>query len=107
MSIGALRKPVLLQSENLAPDGFGGQKAVWTTLAILWAEIKPFAGKDAVDTGNFNKRLTHQITVRFRADIATGQRLLYGARAFVIRAAVNKDESNRWLDLLVEEGGTL
>ncbi len=40
----------------------------------------------------------------YRAGVAPKQRLLFGARTLNIRAVVNPDERNRWLELLCEEG---
>ena len=107
MQIGILRKQLTLQGESLVADGSGGHAANWTTVATVWGDVKPTIGVDAVIVRNFDKRITHVITLRYRSDITTGMRLLDGSRILLIRGVVNLDEKNRWLQLLVEEGGLL
>jgi len=106
MRIGGLRKRMTLQRESLVADGFGGQVAQWSDVASLWGSVTPLTGFGAL-TENAEKRVTHGVTVRYRADVATGMRLLLGARSFLIRSVVNRDECGRWLDMVVEEGGEL
>jgi SPP1 family predicted phage head-tail adaptor len=76
-------------------------------LATIWGELAPITRLTSVATTNYNRRLTHQITVRYRDDITTGQRLVFGSRLFFIRAVINSAETNQWLVLMVEEGGIL
>lgn len=107
MSIGDLRKVVTLQSEQLQPDGNGGQIGVWADVASMAADMRPVDGSAAVVTAGFERRLTHKVTVRYRAGITTGMRFVLGTRFFLIRSVVNRGEANQWLDMMVEEGGLL
>jgi SPP1 family predicted phage head-tail adaptor len=109
MYIGKLRKQVALQQEQKTPDGAGGYALAWTTLATVWADIIPQSGKEVFASGPLEGHVTHKITMRWRADLAptTAMRLMIGARAFNIRSVINKDEGNRWIVLLVEEGGAV
>jgi SPP1 family predicted phage head-tail adaptor len=108
MRIGSLRKRLTLQGESLVPDGSGGHAASWDTLATVWAEIQPASGSGPL-AANFDRRITHVIRLRFQqgVEVKTGMRLLDGNRIYAIRAVVNADERNRWLDAHAEEGGTL
>jgi SPP1 family predicted phage head-tail adaptor len=106
MKIGDLRKQVSVQAEQRTPDGAGGYALAWTTLATVWADISPASGNEIYVAGHLEGHVTHKVTMRWRGDlaIATDMRLLYNARVFNIRAVMNKDESNQWATLLVEEG---
>ena len=79
----------------------------WTTIATVWCEITP--STRYYDYTNSERRVTHSIRVRYWSDVnfKTGMRLVYGSRAFTIRYIVIEEEKNRWLELLVEEGGLL
>ncbi|MDD3289078.1 MAG: phage head closure protein [Alphaproteobacteria bacterium] len=94
MRIGNLDKRLTLQSES-----FSGSAAVWATIGSVWAEIKPAGGSA--------EHITHKIIVRYRSDVATGMRLILGDRVFTVRSIIRPDESGRWLELMVEEGGLL
>lgn len=106
MRIGSLRKRLTLQSAGLLPDGSG---TVWTTLVTVWGEMIPVSGNAAVVAGVSDRRITHTIRLRWPPDVTveTGMRLLLGPRAFTIRSVVNREEANRWLEVMVEEGGAL
>ena len=64
-------------------------------------------GREIYTSGHLEGHVTHKVTLRWRADltITTSMRLLFNARVFNIRAVLNQDEGNHWVELLVEEGG--
>lgn len=104
MQIGALRKRLTLQQESIS-----GGALVWTTLAALWGEMTPITSERTLTASGSDRRVTHTIRLRYPSDliIATGMRLVHGARTFTIRAVTNVDEDNRVLEITAEEGGTL
>ncbi|MDX2027697.1 MAG: phage head closure protein [Alphaproteobacteria bacterium] len=104
MRIGELRKQVAIQAETPTADNAGGYALAWTTVATLWAEITPLDGREIYTAQHLEGRVTHRVTMRWRSGVTTDMRLVYSDRAFNIRAVMNVDERNRWLELLVEEG---
>lgn len=104
MSIGMMRHQVKLQSPSHTTDTGGGAAKTFTTLALLWANIKPVSGSEKVRQGKVQETVTHHITIRFRADIGTNYRVQYGTRNFNIRHIRNIDERDRYLLLICEEG---
>jgi SPP1 family predicted phage head-tail adaptor len=109
MRIGELRKQVALQAETPTSDNAGGYALAWTTLATLWADIAPLNGNEVFAAQHLEGHVTHRVTLRYRSDvmITSEMRILYNNRAFNIRSVLNTDERNRWLELLVEEGGAV
>ncbi len=107
MTIGNLRKRVTFQSETPTTDSAGGYALVWTDVANAWAEIKPASGNQYFVDGHLESHITHHITLRYQSGITAEMRMIYNNRLFNIRAVLNTDESNRWLELLVEEGSAL
>jgi SPP1 family predicted phage head-tail adaptor len=107
MPIGTLRKRVTLQAETPTSDGSGGYALAWTNVATAWAEIKPISGKKIFIDGHLEGHVTHHVTMRYQSGVTTDMRLTYNGRVFNIHAVLNTDESNRWLELLVEEGAAL
>jgi SPP1 family predicted phage head-tail adaptor len=109
MRIGEIRKQIAIQAEAPTSDGAGGYALAWTTLATVWAEIKPLSGHEVFTAQHLEGHVTHQITTRYRNDITitTDMRIVYGSRLFNIRSVTNSGERNRWWELLVEEGGAV
>ncbi len=107
MHIGTLRKQVTIQAEQSTSDGAGGYALAWSAVATVWAEITPVGGHKLYAFGHLEGRVTHKITLRWRGDLTltSAMRIVYGTRSFNIHAVMNRDESNQWADLLVEEGG--
>ena len=104
---GALRHRLVVQAENPTPDGGGGQGDPWAdpiTVATLWGRVEPLSGTERHRAGRLEAAVTHRITVRHRAGIGAGMRILFRKRPFNIRAVLNPEERDRFLELLCEEG---
>lgn len=104
-----LRHRVQLQAPNETSDEAGGSSISWENVATLWAEITPLqAGRyERVFAEQLGERLTHRITLRYRADINSTQRILFGERLFNIRSVVNVGEAGVIAEILAEEGVAL
>ena len=107
MKIGRMRKRITLQTETPTTDNAGGYALAWTNSLTVWADIEPLSGHEVFTASHLEGRVTHSVTMRYQTGITTDMRIIYGSRVFNIRAVLNSDESNRWLELLVEEGASL
>ena len=101
--IGALRRRLVLEALDSTPDGAGGMAGTWTTVAILWGAIRPRTGSEIFDGGRVEGRITHDIWIRPRPEIAPGQRLRVNGRLFNIRATLRPDEFVNRMRLICEE----
>lgn len=106
-SSGDLRKRVTIQAETPTTDNAGGYALAWTDVMTVWADIKPSSGQKVFTDSHLEGHVTHHITMRYQTGITTDMRVTYNSRLFNIRAALNTDEQNHWLELLVEEGSAL
>lgn len=94
---GQMTARLTLQQPMDTSDGQGGVERSWQDVASLWARIEPQTilrdeqGEAEIAT------VTHAITLRHRADLLRGWRLIKGARIFTIRAWRDPDESRRFL----------
>jgi SPP1 family predicted phage head-tail adaptor len=104
MAVGGLRHQVSLQKPSYARDTGGGTAKTYTTLAKLYAKIKPVSGSEKYRQGQVQETVTHHVTVRFRSDIGTDMRIQYQARNFNIKHIRNVDERDRFLLLMCNEG---
>jgi len=107
---GEMRRQVQLQQQSTAPDSVGQPQSIWTTFLTAMAAIQATGAKEAFLTGQFSSQVTHRITLRWPGDAVTlqgGQRVLYGARVFLVQAVENVRERNSIVHLLcLEINGT-
>ncbi len=106
--VGALRHRLVIEAERPAGDGGGGQGAdPWAnpiTVATVWGKIVPLTGAETSRAARLEARVTHRITIRWRPGILAQYRIKFGGRVFNIRSIINRDERNRVLEILAEEG---
>ena len=104
MSIGKMRYEVQLQKPTNTRDTGGGLTETWSTLANLWADIKPLRGAETYRQGQVQEKTTHLITIRYRRDIGTNYRILYDSDNYNIKYIKNLDNRDRFLELECELG---
>jgi SPP1 family predicted phage head-tail adaptor len=95
-SIGALRHRVTLEAPARAEAEGGTATTTWTTVAELWAEIKPRPQREIVAADAIKGRITHVVRVRFRSDIDATHRFRLGTRIFEIRSVHDEREEHRY-----------
>ncbi len=97
MRPGALRHKLTLEAPARAEDGGGGAEVTWSPVDEVWAEIRPRTGAETVTAEKRAGRLSHTVTLRWRADLAPTQRLRLGPRVLEIEAVTDPDGRRRWL----------
>ena len=102
-AIGRLRHSLTLESASRAPDGGGGAVESWTAVAQLWGRVEPTGGTEIADADGLGSRLSHEITIRYRAGVTPAMRFISGSRRFEIMAVIDIDERRRWLRCLCVE----
>jgi SPP1 family predicted phage head-tail adaptor len=101
--VGALRRRLLLEAPVEAPDGAGGSLRTFETVAAVWAQVEWLSGDERWQGGRPEQRVSHRITLRWRAGVDAGRRLRDGEQSFDIRAVGDPDGGRRRLVCLVEE----
>lgn len=108
---GLLRHRVTVQREATAaeggvPDGRGGRALQWVDVATRWAGVTPTAGREALFAQQLEAVTTHRVLLRWESGYTPtpAMRVMLGARAFNVRAAINVEERNRWWVLFCDEG---
>lgn len=107
---GKLREQVTLQQKNLVDNGRGGRsrpagEPEWIDAArpSMRAEIIPLRGDEALQNAVLRSVQTYRVTVRWRADVTTSQRLLWGTTALDIKSAARSPD-RRDLVMTCESG---
>lgn len=104
---GSLRHRITIEAGSHAEDSGGGLSNPWaspTTVAKVWAAIRPLSGIERLRAQQLEEPVTHKIVLRYRADIRADHRVNFKGRIFNIRSVINVEERNRWLELMCEEG---
>lgn len=101
--IGELNQRLELQDLVRTPDGAGGSDTNWTTIATVWAKLRPRHGREQLWAEAKTATNTHVITIRYRTGVSAQMRFAGQGRTFDIVSVINIDEQNRWLSCLCKE----
>lgn len=106
--IGNLKHALKLQEKHRVPDGGGGWHEVWqdvTLHPLVYAAIATVGGGDALWFHRRMPQISHKITLRYRADVTAGMRLLDTARgkAFEVLSVRDSTGDERWIEIAARE----
>lgn len=102
---GALRSEMTLQSCSLTPDGAGGHAETWSDVATVFGRIEPVSATSVFGADQTLETVTHRITLRWRAGVASAMRLVRQGRVFDIVTVHDPDETGRYLVCRTREIG--
>lgn len=94
---GRFNRQLSLENEVDVPDGMGGFSRSFQPVGTVWANICPKSAKQQVEGANLVANVTHEITIRFQAQVRTGSRFITGTRRFDVVAMRDLDETRRYL----------
>lgn len=104
---GPMRERVTIQQSSVPVDDLmGGGDKVWSAIATtptVWARIAPLRGDERMAALQLQSSVTLEVTLRYRNDLTTAMRLLWGSVVLNIRAVLH-DEKHRHTRLMVEQG---
>ena len=101
---GMLRSNITIERETDIQNDSGGQDIVWATHKTMKAFVKPKSGSERVRGMKLESPLTHSVFIRYSADILPCDRVNFMGRHLQIRAVINIEERNKWIELSCEEG---
>ncbi len=107
VDLGSLRHRKDNQAGHAASAGGGGQSDPWAApviVATVWGKVEPLTGSERLRAMQIEDRLSHRIVIRYRPGTTPAMRIVFGSRVFNIRAAIDREERGRFLELLCEEG---
>lgn len=101
---GMLRHSIGIYQWAKTPDGMGGTTNAPELFSTVRAFIKPVSGGERWQSMRIEANVTHRIYMRYRAGITADKFIQYGSRKFNIKAVINLEEANQWLEVYAEEG---
>ena len=111
MKLGRMRDLVSIQRQERTVTTDGGASLNWVELGKAYAYIKPRSGLENFVGMQIQDKITHDIRMRWRADLVPNNRLVLEegetTRRFQIRAVINEEERDRFVRIFAEEGVAL
>ncbi len=105
---GRLDTRVTIQSETETEDDHHEPIKVWSDLAEVWAWVQPLSGREFFEGQESRGEVSHRITIRYSRDVMEvdrTHRIRFGSplRTLDVQAVINRNEANRWLELMCLE----
>lgn len=114
-NLGRMRHRLALKVITRVPDGGGGFARADTPGDVVWARIETVGALEANTYAQLQQRATHKALIRWRADVAQGQTVIWmrptlsgGNLPLYVLAVRDADPDGRpgeFLLLILREGG--
>ncbi|SRR5712692_935748 len=93
----------------MTSDSEGVSTEAWTDVDLIWVHIAPLSAQEIFQAAQTEEKITHDVTMRWRADVSAKMRFLFQPRSqdpqrvFLIHTLLDLDEAHRELDSRCEE----
>jgi SPP1 family predicted phage head-tail adaptor len=77
-----------IESRSTTRDANGQPALTWSTVAVVWAEIKNVGGRAFFAAAALQSEVKTEIVIRQRSDVTPAMRLTIGARSYDIEAVL-------------------
>ena len=104
LTAAKLRNVIDIEREVKTPLPGGGSSLSWSVIASPRAYMKPMSGGERLQAMRLDASVNQRIFIRYRDDITTSDRINYKGRLMQIRALINLEERNQWLEIYADEG---
>jgi len=86
LDAGRLTERVTIQARKGVRSATGARTAeAWTTLATVWAEVLPLAGREGWNARQVDSEITHRVVIRYRSDVTSRHRIKWGSTYLQIK----------------------
>jgi SPP1 family predicted phage head-tail adaptor len=102
MDLGRFNRKVTIQSEASGQDAAGQPNGAWSTFAEVWANVRYGSGSEAIRADAVTSSTKASIRIRYRTDVTTAMRLVFGSTTFAIRAVLPDEQGRKFTDLVCE-----
>ena len=105
-NLGKLRNKITIQNNVLSSDTFGGYSRTNTTFITAFAAIKPKSSKQTFSVTTVEQIANPQdfdFIIRYRENINTNMRILFGTRTFDIISIEDDNEFHNYIKLIARE----
>lgn len=98
-----LRYKINLLEQDDSNIGYG--EPAYTAFASgVWANVEDLHGLELIREQKIAAKVTHRVTVRYRASVLANMRITFEGKTFFIEAVLDRDKPRKvWLTLLCSE----
>lgn len=100
---GKRNKLVKIQYSGATQDEIGQPSVGWLDLASVFASIKNRTGAESIKSDNDVSIVQVSIGINKRTDVTPSMRVLYGTKAYEIKAVLPDEENNDGMFLVCEQ----
>lgn len=104
--IGELDQRIIIKRQTRTADGMGGFTVADTTVATLWAHVRPKKGREIGVHDKVEAPALYVFVIRYRSDILDSYRITWNGSDYNIRAVLTKGGRKMFLDIEAERGVT-
>jgi SPP1 family predicted phage head-tail adaptor len=107
--IGAMDQRITLQRVTRAQDNIGGTTETWTDLCVVWANVKPLAGREMMDGQRVSPVTRYRAVIWWKGDTngapfyTAADRVVWHGREYGIEGVVPLGRNER-MELRLVEG---
>lgn len=102
-----MRERVTIQAVTQTTDGQGGFTESWAnigTTPTVFARVRPLSGRERVVAAQTDTPATHEVSIRYRADVTSKHRLVWEGRTLYPAGPwLNNDERGVLLTAMCRE----
>lgn len=103
--IGSLTDRVSLQRRVDTSELEGGTTHAFMTVSSLWARVRTLSARLAVAGDGRTAEASHSVVVRYRSDVAVGDRFGWRGRWLEVVGVSDMDGRRAWLSCTCRERG--
>lgn len=85
--IGMLTERVQLKRRVTTGEDEGGEAVTFSPIATVWARVRRLAVRQSLAADARGQEISHGVVMRFRTDIAPGDRIVWRGRTLQVLAA--------------------
>ena len=101
--LGTLTDRVTLKRKITTNEPEGGEVAVYSTLATVWARVRQLGARSAYSEDARGQSISHSVTLRFRTDLKPGDRMVCRGRDLEIAALADINGRREYLSCQCSE----
>lgn len=86
MRAGQIDRRITIERNTPGRDAVGAETESWTTLATVWAEVRPAAGREFFDAQQVVAEAKVVFRIRYRSDVTAKMRVSYAGNLYDIHS---------------------
>ena len=101
--LGTLTDRVQLKQKLITHEDEGGELAIFSPLATVWARVRPLAARQISEGDARGIGASHSVVLRYRTDLSPGDRIVYRGRNLEVVAANDLNGRRAYLSCVCAE----